>query len=126
MKITDMLVIWADRTNSIAADGSARLDYPEGSVGLQGGSTGTWGTAFDEWEEEHEGSIKSSLDALIYGVGKDRGILTDSERYAVEANHIDGAPHVFVSNRGLTLDDFYTRALFKLKPAMAKRGFLVE
>ncbi len=126
MTIIEMLCVWAERTNSIAADGAARLNMPEESYGLQGGSGSTWGTTFIEWEEDNEQSIKSTLDVLIYGSGRDKGILTQGEVYAVEVNHLPEAPHVFVSNRGISLADEYTRALFKLKPAMEKRGFVVD
>lgn len=126
MTIIEMLNIWADKTSSIAQAGSARLDFPEGSIGLQGGSNGTWGTTFAEWEKEHEENIKSSLDVLIYGAARDKGILTPSEVYSVEVNHIAGTPHTLISNRGISLADDYERALFKLKPAMIKRNFVVE
>lgn len=125
MKITDMLCIWAEKTNSIAEDGAARLDYQEKAIGFNTESSGSWNSPLEDWEEEINSKIKSSLDALIYGVDRDKGILTPSEVYAVEVNHLD-MPHTLVSNRGISVDDDYTRALFKLKPAMKNRGFEVE
>lgn len=126
MTIIEMLNIWADKTSSIAKAGAARLDFPEGSIGLQGGSNGTWGTTFAEWEEENDENIKSTLDVLIYGTGRDKGILTQSEIYSIEVNHIADTPHTLVSNRGISIADDYSRALFKLKPAMIRRNFMVE
>ena len=126
MTIIEMLVIWSERTNTIASDGAARLDYPEKSIGLEGGSNGTWGATFDDWEDEHHQNIKSTLDVLIYGAEKDKGILTPSEVYSVEIHHLPDVPHTLVSNRGISVADDYSRALFKLKPAMIKRNFLVD
>lgn len=126
MTIIEMLGIWAERTNSIASDGAAKLNLPEQSIGLQGGSGSTWGTTYNEWEDENEQNIKSTLDVLIYGAGRDKGILSKGEVYAVEVNHLPDVPHVFVSNRGVSLSDEYSRALFKLKPAMVGRNFIVD
>lgn len=126
MNIIEMLCVWAERTNSIAADGAARLGFKGEAVGFNTESSGSWSTPIEEWEDEINDKIKSSLDALIYGVDRDKGILTPSEVYAVEINHLEDVPHELVSNRGVSVDDDYTRALFKLKPAMEKRGFVVE
>ena len=120
MNIIDMLNIWAEHQSSIKS-ASSKLGYPQRSLAMQSGG-GTWGQAFDEWEDEDNSKIKDCLDALIYGQGRDTGILTISERIAVEHHHIAA---VFISNRTNIADD-YTKALFKLKPAMENRGFFVD
>lgn len=120
MTIIEMLNIWSELQSSVHSAAS-KLGYPQKSIALQGGG-GTWGQAIDDWEEENNAKIKGTLDALIYGEGRDTGILTMSERMAVEHHHISA---VYVSKRTNIADD-YSRALFKLKPAMERRGFIVD
>lgn len=125
MTIIDMLNIWADLSLSIV-EASAKLGAPRESLVLESGG-GSWGQAFDVWEEEFEQRIKLTIDILIYGEGKDKGILTNDEQIAVQVTH-GVLPDVFVSNRPhpkFRADD-YSRALFKLKRSMIGRGFIVE
>lgn len=121
MTIVEMLNVWAQRTAGVAAH-AASMIRKSGSLVVQNGRTDSWGIDLDEWEEENNQNITSILNVLIYGQGKDPGILSISERVAVEHHHIAA---VWVSNRTNIADD-YNRALFKLKPAMEKRGILVE
>jgi hypothetical protein len=121
MTVIEMLDIWANRSAGVAANAASMLRETKSLV-VQNGRTDSWGIDLDDWEEELHDNITSSLNILIYGPGREKGILDRSEQIAVEHHHIAA---VWVSNRTNIAND-YERALFKLKPAMERRGFVVE
>lgn len=121
MTIIEMLNVWAEKSAGVAAHAASMIREGRSLV-VQNARTDSWGIDLDEWEDELNENITSTLNILIYGQGKDPGILSISERIAVEHHHVAA---VYVSVRTNIADD-YNRALFKLKPAMNKRGFLVE
>lgn len=120
MTIIDMLNIWAELSVPVSK-ATKVLEAPHESHAFESGGDG-WGQAFDEWEEKNNKNIKQSLDILIYGSGKDKGILDHIEQIAIEHHHLSA---VFKSVR-TSIGEDYARAINKLKPKMIGRGFLVE
>ncbi len=121
MTIIEMLNVWAEKTAGVAKHAGSMIKQ-SGNLVVECGRSDSWGIDLDEWEDDLHQNITSNLNTLIYGQGKDPGMLTISERIAVEHHHIVA---VWVSPRTNIADD-YAKALFKLKPAMARRGFVVE
>lgn len=114
-----MLDIWANFKQNESEVAIRKIGYPSSSLVFQSG----WASKHtEEMEDELDARIYSALDALIFGVGKDAGILTTNEQTAIMNNHVSA---VFQSNR-IDINMHYDFAKAKLKRGMEKRGFITS
>jgi hypothetical protein len=121
MRIEEMINVWVEYSDKKESAVGSKLGFNPNSAVLQSGGS-SWKT-LEDYEDDFLYSVYHAMEALIFGVGRDYGILTALESSAVLNNHMASA---FKSARGINLDSYYEVAKYKLKQAMSKRGFIVD